>query len=82
MVGIKLGCLSHAILTAEAIEADGLELVGWVANRVNPGVENYAEMIKMLELNLPGVKLGEIPYMPGINKRDLSSYIQLEKLGL
>ncbi|EAS64335.1 dethiobiotin synthase [Photobacterium angustum] len=82
VVGIKLGCLSHAILTAEAIEADGLELVGWVANRVNPGVENYAEMIKMLELNLPGVKLGEIPYMPGINKRDLSSYIQLEKLGL
>ncbi|PSV47875.1 dethiobiotin synthase [Photobacterium sp. GB-36] len=82
VVGIKLGCLSHAMLTAEAIEADGLELVGWVANRVNPGVENYAEMIKMLELNLPGVKLGEIPYMPGINRRDLSSYIQLEKLGL
>ncbi|EAR55772.1 putative dethiobiotin synthetase [Photobacterium sp. SKA34] len=82
VVGIKLGCLSHAMLTAEAIEADGLELVGWVANRVNPGVENYAEMIKMLELNLPGVKLGEIPYMTGINKRDLSSYIQLEKLGL
>lgn len=82
VVGTKLGCLSHAILTAEAIEADGLELVGWVANRVNPGVENYAEMIKMLELNLPGLKLGEIPYMPGINKRDLSSYIQLEKLGL
>ena len=82
VVGIKLGCLSHAMLTAEAIEADGLELVGWVANRVNPGVENYAEMIKMLELNLPGVKLGEIPYMPCINKRDLSSYIQLEKLGL
>ncbi len=35
VVGINLGCLSHAILTAEAIRADGLELVGWIANRIN-----------------------------------------------
>ncbi|WP_318440985.1 dethiobiotin synthase [Photobacterium leiognathi subsp. mandapamensis] len=82
VVGVKLGCLSHAMLTAEAIKADGLELVGWVANRVNPGTENYAEIIKMLELNLPGKKLGEIPYMPGINRRDLSTYIQLDAIGL
>ncbi|MDW1812215.1 dethiobiotin synthase, partial [Vibrio sp. Vb2362] len=42
VVGIKLGCLSHALLTAESIKADGLNLVGWVANRVNPGTEHYA----------------------------------------
>ncbi|MDX1301863.1 dethiobiotin synthase [Photobacterium sp.] len=82
VVGVKLGCLSHAILTAEAIQHDGLELVGWVANRINPGLENYAELIRMLEDNLPGKKLGEIPYMPGIKKRDLSKYINLEPLGL
>ncbi|WP_428776581.1 dethiobiotin synthase, partial [Vibrio sp.] len=39
VVGIKLGCMSHAMLTVEAIKADGLNLVGWVANRVNPGTE-------------------------------------------
>lgn len=82
VVGVKLGCLSHAMLTAEAIQADGLELVGWVANRVNPATENYAEIIKMLTLNLPGKKLGEIPYMPGIHRRDLSAYIQLDAIGL
>ena len=82
VVGVKLGCLSHAILTAEAIKHDGLEMVGWVANRINPGTENYAEIIRMLEENMPGKKLGEIPYMPGIKKRDLSQYIDLSPLGL
>ncbi|MGF1685661.1 dethiobiotin synthase [Photobacterium japonica] len=82
VVGVKLGCLSHAILTAEAIGHDGLEVVGWVANRINPGTENYAEIIRMLEANLPGQKLGEIPYMPGIKKRDLGQFIDLSPLGL
>ncbi|KLV04825.1 dethiobiotin synthetase [Photobacterium aquae] len=82
VVGVKLGCLSHALLTAEAIKHDGLELVGWIANRINPGTDNYAEIIRMLEENLPGKKLGEIPYMPGIKKRDLSKYIDLAPLGL
>ncbi|MDW2052071.1 dethiobiotin synthase, partial [Vibrio sp. 977] len=48
VVGIKLGCLSHALLTAEIIKADGLNLVGWIANRVNPGTEHYADIIEML----------------------------------
>ncbi|MGR5176969.1 dethiobiotin synthase [Vibrio parahaemolyticus] len=80
VVGIKLGCLSHAMLTAEVIKADGLELVGWVANRVNPGVEHYAEIIEMLENNIDAPKVGEIPYVPGCKKRDLGKYINLERL--
>ncbi|OAN18174.1 dethiobiotin synthase [Photobacterium jeanii] len=82
VVGVKLGCMSHAILTAEAIRNDGLELVGWVANRINPGTENYAEIIRMMEENLGAPKIGEIPYMPGVKKRDLSKYIDLTPLGL
>lgn len=82
VIGVKLGCMSHAILTAEAIRNDGLELVGWVANRINPGTENYAEIIRMMEDNLGAPKLGEIPYMPSIKKRDLSKYINLAPLGL
>ncbi len=80
VVGVKLGCMSHAVLTAEAIERDGLEVVGWVANRINPGLDNYAEVIKLLTNKLPGKKLGEIPYMPGITKRDLSQYIDFSLL--
>ncbi|MCX9530469.1 dethiobiotin synthase [Vibrio cholerae] len=80
VVGIKLGCLSHAILTAEAIRADGLELVGWIANRINPGTEHYAEIIEHLEGRLGAPKLGEIPYMPKAKRQELGKFIQLDHL--
>lgn len=80
VVGVKLGCLSHAILTAESIEADGLNIVGWVANRVNPGTEHYAEIIKVLESRIRAPKLGEIPYVPSAKRRELGKYINLEPL--
>ncbi|EGR2104656.1 dethiobiotin synthase [Vibrio cholerae] len=80
VVGIKLGCLSHAILTAEAIRADELELVGWIANRINPGTEHYAEIIEHLEGRLGTPKLGEIPYMPKAKRQELGKFIQLDHL--
>ncbi|HAS6103673.1 TPA: ATP-dependent dethiobiotin synthetase BioD [Vibrio vulnificus] len=80
VVGIKLGCLSHALLTAEVIKADGLNLVGWVANRVNPGTEHYAEIIDMLEERLEVPKLGEIPYIPSAKRKDLGKYINADVL--
>lgn len=80
VVGIKLGCLNHAILTAEQIRADGLEIVGWVANRVNPGTEHYADIIKMLEQKMAAPKIGEIPYLPSVKRNDLSRYIQPEAI--
>ncbi|USD64372.1 dethiobiotin synthase [Vibrio sp. SCSIO 43136] len=80
VVGIKLGCLSHAILTAKAIEQDGLNLVGWVANRVNPGTEHYAEIIEALEKNIPAPKLGMIPYVPSIKSKDIGKYINISPL--
>ncbi|OCH13737.1 dethiobiotin synthase [Aliivibrio sp. 1S165] len=81
VVGIKLGCLSHAMLTAEAIQQDGLEIIGWVANRVNPGTEHYAEIIAMLEDKMPAPKLGEIPYMPSVKRKNMGKYINLDVLG-
>lgn len=80
VVGIKLGCLSHAMLTAETIKSDGLNLVGWVANRVNPGTENYAEIIEMLEDKMGAPKIGEIPYIPRVKRTGLAKYINVEPL--
>ncbi|WP_117234398.1 dethiobiotin synthase [Vibrio maerlii] len=80
VVGIKLGCLSHAILTAEAIRNDGLNVVGWVANRINPGTEHYAEIIALLEKQMGAPKLGEIPYIPRAKSRDLGKYIKLDSI--
>jgi len=48
VVGIQEGCINHALLTAQAIANDGLPLIGWVANRINPGLSHYAEIIEPL----------------------------------
>ncbi|KGY12790.1 dethiobiotin synthetase [Vibrio tubiashii] len=80
VVGIKLGCLSHAILTMDAIKADGVEIVGWVANRVNPGTEHYAEIIELLEHKIDAPKLGEIPYVPKVKRKDLAKYIDVSPI--
>ncbi|MDA0147277.1 dethiobiotin synthase [Vibrio sp. LaRot3] len=80
VVGIKLGCLSHALLTLDAIKADGLNVVGWVANRINPGTEHYAEIIEMLEQKIDAPKIGEIPYVPSVKRKDLAKYIDVSPL--
>lgn len=80
VVGIKLGCLSHAMLTLDAIKADSLEVVGWVANRINPGTEHYADIISMLEDKMNVPKLGEIPYVPSVKRQDLAKYINVDPL--
>ncbi|GAK84381.1 dethiobiotin synthetase [Vibrio ponticus] len=80
VVGIKLGCLSHALLTLDAIKADGLKVAGWVANRINPGTEHYAEIIEMLEQKIDAPKIGEIPYVPSVKRKELAKYIDVTPL--
>ncbi len=55
VVGIQEGCINHALLTAQAIANDGLPLIGWVANRINPGLAHYAEIIDVLSKKLPWI---------------------------
>lgn len=80
VVGIKLGCISHALLTAQAIINDGLPLLGWIANRINPGLSPYAEIINVLREKIPAPLLGELPYLPRAEQRDLARYIDLSPL--
>lgn len=80
VVGIKPGCISHALLTAQAITNDGLPLLGWVANRINPGLANYAEIIDVLSKTISSPLLAELPYLPKIETRDLASYFDLNAL--
>ncbi|MBV7427954.1 MULTISPECIES: dethiobiotin synthase [unclassified Acidovorax] len=62
VVGLRLGCLNHALLTAEAIRARGLALAGWVANRVDPGMDAAEENIAYLRDRLGAPLLAEVPY--------------------
>lgn len=82
VIGIKPGCISHALLTAEAITGDGLPLIGWVANRINPCLPHYAEMIAVLQERIAAPMLGEIPYLPRAEQRDLADYLDLSPLQL
>ncbi|MCD1127410.1 dethiobiotin synthase [Jinshanibacter sp. LJY008] len=80
VVGIQLGCINHAILTAEAITRDGLNIAGWVANRINPGLAYYAETIEALKQNIPAPLIGELPYISRPEERDLTRFIDLSRI--
>lgn len=61
VVGIRLGCINHALLTVEAIRNDGLPLAGWVANCVEPEMPALQENIASLAARIPAPCLGVIP---------------------
>lgn len=63
VVGLRLGCLNHALLTAAAIRAAGLELAGWVANVMDPPMAALEENISALEERLPALRLGTVPWL-------------------
>jgi dethiobiotin synthetase len=64
VVGLRLGCLNHALLSAEAIRADGLQLAGWVANAIDPGMACREENMDTLRHWLPAPLLGVVPWHP------------------
>jgi dethiobiotin synthetase len=64
VVGLRLGCLNHALLSARAIEADGCRLVGWIANAIDPAMERAEDNIAMLAARLPAPCWGRLPFDP------------------
>lgn len=62
VVGLRLGCLNHALLTAEAIRADGLTLAGWVGNSLDPAMACREENIDTLRQRLAAPLLGVLPW--------------------
>ena len=69
VVGLRLGCLNHAMLTAEAIRACGLTLVGWVANHVDPAMLAQEDNIAFLQRRLQAPLLASIPYQAAADPR-------------
>lgn len=75
VVGIKEGCINHALLSAQSILQSGLPLLGWVANRVNPCVGHYAELIELLAREIDAPLLGQIPYVHKPENQELGKFI-------
>jgi dethiobiotin synthetase len=63
VVGLRLGCINHARLTAEAVLADGAAFAGWIGNHVVADYDTATETIECLRPMLPAPLLGVVPYM-------------------
>ncbi|MDO4706382.1 MAG: dethiobiotin synthase [Comamonadaceae bacterium] len=70
VVGLRLGCLNHALLTAEAIAARGLPLAGWLGNAIDPAMQRQADNVQYLQTQLQqgfsAPCLGLLPHAPEI----------------
>jgi len=64
VVGMRLGCLNHALLSARQALAGGARLVGWVANRVDPAMDLAAENLDTLDRWMPVPRLARMPWNP------------------
>ncbi len=77
VVGLRLGCLNHAILSARTITADGCRLVGWIGNAIDPQMDCREEHRGMLQSRIQAPCLGWLPHAPGAEARDLSLRLTL-----
>lgn len=80
VVGIKLGCINHALLTAQAVQQAGLTLAGWIANDVTAPGKRHQEYLATLCRLLPAPLLGEIPHLSQVEQQALGQYLDLAKL--
>lgn len=78
VVGVRLGCINHACMTAELIRRDGLELAGWVANHVDLEMPFLAENIKTLKDHLDAPFLGEVPLVK--SPKEAAAYLDITPL--
>jgi dethiobiotin synthetase len=77
VVGLRLGCLNHSVLTAEAILRDGVPLAGWVGNCLDPDMDALAENIATLTALLPAPCLGIVPWEPSATAEVRADSLQL-----
>jgi dethiobiotin synthetase len=81
VVALRLGCLNHALLTAEAIRKDGLEIAGWVGNRIDDQIMSHEDLnIATLKSALVSPCLGILPFLEGQSPNSLVDRINLDLL--
>ena len=73
VVGLRLGCLNHTLLTARAVRADGLKLAGWIANAIDPDFERAQANLASLEQRLEVPLLGRLAYAPEATSGELAA---------
>ena len=80
VVGMRLGCLNHALLTAEAIAARGLTLAGWVANVLDADMEMVNKNVAALQQRIGAPLLGVVPHREQQDAREVATFLNLALL--
>ncbi|MDC0127150.1 dethiobiotin synthase [Methylophilaceae bacterium] len=75
VVGIRLGCINHTMLTVESIKNNNHNLTGWVANCIDPNMNEVDENIKYLVNNIEAPFMGKIPFQKKINTSKIADYL-------
>ncbi|MBD9479033.1 dethiobiotin synthase [Pseudoxanthomonas sp. PXM02] len=77
VVGMRLGCINHARLSARAIQDDGARLVGWIANEVDPDMERRDENFALLSARMPVPCWGRLPHAPDGDARAMAKHLSV-----
>ena len=80
VVGLRLGCINHALLTAEAVRARGLSLVGWVANTVDTAMPYVADNLAALDAALAAPCWGHVPRLSDPSAAAVAAHLNLERV--
>ncbi|MDH5219076.1 MAG: dethiobiotin synthase [Gammaproteobacteria bacterium] len=80
VVGTRLGCINHALLTMERIKASGLPVAGWIANIMDRNIDFLPEVIDTLRLRIDAPLVGIIPPYRMINPERASEHLSLDRL--
>ena len=80
VVGLRLGCLNHALLSARAIAADGAHLAGWIASHVDPQMERVDDNLVMLRQRLPAPCWGVLPHVADADPAQLAPLLRIPTL--
>lgn len=80
VVGLRLGCINHALLTAESVTAAALPCAGWLGNCISPDYAEKQATLDYLRRQLPAPFLGEIPWLGRLDPDRVGAAIEIERL--
>jgi len=80
VVGLRLGCINHALLTAEAIRAKGCRLAGWIANSIDADMPEQQDNIDSIKARIDTPLIGVVPYLAEQSPEAIATSLELEKI--
>lgn len=80
VVGLRLGCLNHALLTVDALQSRGLRLAGWIANHIDPAMSRVGQNLQALQQRIDAPLLGVVPHASNPHPARLVRALDIKRL--